>query len=177
MLVVVDEAYIDFGGESSVPLTQKYTNVLVTQSLSKSRALAGLRVGFAIGHTELIDALNRIKNSFNSYPIDRLALAAASASMDDHAWFNDNRARVIATRERAAQALHALGFEVVPSTANFLFVRHPAHDASTLAAGLRAQRILVRHFAKPRIDQYLRITIGTDDDMAALVSALKSLLL
>ena len=97
--------------------------------------------------------------------------------MDDHAWFDANRARVIATRKVAAEALQTLGFEVVPSTANFLFVRHPAHDALTLAVGLRAQRILVRHFAKPRIDQYLRITIGTDDDMAALVSALKSLLL
>jgi histidinol-phosphate aminotransferase len=173
--VVVDEAYVDFGAQSCVPLVRTFPNLLVTQSLSKSRALAGMRVGFAIGQPELIEALNRIKNSFNSYPIDRIAGAAAIAAMDDEAWFDDNRRKVIATRERMAAGLTALGFDVVPSSANFVFARHPEHEAATLARGLREEKILVRHFARERIDQYLRISVGTDAQIDALLMALKQL--
>lgn len=172
-LVVVDEAYVDFGAESCVPLVSRYANLLVTQSFSKSRALAGLRVGFAVGQPALLDALNRIKNSFNSYPIDRLAAAGAAASILDRDWFTENRSRVMASRETMARGLAQLGFEVVPSQANFVFARHPDADAATLAHGLREKKILVRHFAKPRIDQHLRITVGTDAQVAALLAALR----
>jgi histidinol-phosphate aminotransferase len=175
LLVVVDEAYVDFGAESCVPLTLDHPNLLVTQSLSKSRALAGIRVGFAIGHPDLIDALGRIKNSFNSYPVDRLAAAAATAAMDDREWFETNRKRVIASRERLTAGLSGLGFDVVPSMANFVFTKHPQHDAAQLAQQLRAKKIIVRHFAKPRIDQYLRITVGTDDQVSALLDALRNI--
>jgi histidinol-phosphate aminotransferase len=174
-MVVVDEAYVDFGAQSCVPLTLNYPNVLVTQSFSKSRALAGLRVGFAIGNPSLLDALNRIKNSFNSYPLDRFAQAGAAAAIEDHAWFEENRAKVIASREKMTAGLQSLGFEVVPSMANFVFARHPAHDGAALAQFLRDRKILVRHFAKPRIDQYLRITVGTDTQIDALLAALSGL--
>jgi histidinol-phosphate aminotransferase len=174
-LVVVDEAYVDFGAHSCVPLTLNYPNLLVTQSFSKSRALAGLRVGFAIGNPSLLDALNRIKNSFNSYPLDRFAQAGAAAAIEDHAWFEANRAKVIASREKMTAGLQSLGFEVVPSMANFVFARHPAHDGAALAQFLRERKILVRHFAKPRIDQYLRITVGTDAQIDALLKALSGL--
>jgi histidinol-phosphate aminotransferase len=175
LLVVVDEAYVDFGAQSCVPLTLHYDNLLVTQSLSKSRALAGLRVGFAVAKPALIDALDRIKNSFNSYPIDRLASAGAAAAMLDRDWFETNRAKVIASRERMALGLASLGFNVVPSMANFVFAKHPQHDAAVLAQKLRQNNILVRHFAKPRIDQYLRITVGTDEQVDALLAALKDI--
>ncbi len=171
-LVVVDEAYVDFGAQSCVPLTLKYPNLLVTQSFSKSRALAGLRVGFAIGNPALLDALNRIKNSFNSYPLDRFAQAGAAAAIEDHAWFEANRLKVMASREKMTKGLQSLGFEVVPSMANFVFAKHPAHDGAALAQFLRERKILVRHFAKPRIDQYLRITVGTDAQIDALLKAL-----
>jgi len=157
-----------------VPLTGRYPNLLVTQSFSKSRALAGLRVGFAIGRPELLDALNRIKNSFNSYPMDRLAGAGAAAAILDRAWFDENRAKVMATRATLITGLEQLGFEVVPSQANFVFARHPQHDAAVLAQQLRNHRILVRHFAKPRIEQHLRITVGTDAQVTALLAALQA---
>lgn len=176
LMVVVDEAYVDFGAESCVPLTHRYPNLLVTQSLSKSRALAGIRVGFAIGQPHLLDALNRIKNSFNSYPIDRLAGAAAAAAMDDRDWFESNRQKVIASRGVMTAGLESLGFEVVPSKANFVFARHPEHDAAVIAQKLREAKIIVRHFAKPKIDQFLRITVGTDDQIAALMKALRAIL-
>jgi histidinol-phosphate aminotransferase len=171
-LVVIDEAYVDFGVESCAPLTLKYDNLLVTQSLSKSRGLAGLRVGCAIGNPALLSALIRIKNSFNSYPLDRLAAAGAVAAMDDREWFEANRHKVMASRERLSKELTRLGFAVLPSAANFVFARHPALDAAQIAATLRQHKILVRHFAKPRIDQYLRITVGTDDQINALINAL-----
>ncbi len=174
-LVVVDEAYVDFGAESCVPLISRYPNLLVTQSFSKSRALAGLRVGFAVGQPALLDALHRIKNSFNSYPIDRLAAAGAAASILDRSWFDENRSRVMASRETLTQGLARRGFEVVPSQANFVFARHPSHDAAALALRLRENKILVRHFAKPRINQHLRITVGTDTQVEALLAALETL--
>ena len=172
-VVVIDEAYIDFGGDSAIPLVAQFPNLLVVQTFSKSRSLAGMRVGFAIGQRPLIDALERIKDSFNSYPLDRLAQAAAKAAIEDEAWFDDTRQRVVASRERLTTALVALGFEVLPSAANFVFARHPAHEGADLAAGLRRQSVIVRHFPKPRIKDYLRITIGTDAQCDRLIEALR----
>jgi histidinol-phosphate aminotransferase len=149
---------------------------LVTQSFSKSRSLAGLRLGFAVGHVDLIDALTRIKDSFNSYPIDRLASAGGIAAMQDVAHFEQTRQRVITAREEMVAGLHDFGFEVLPSAANFVFARHPQHDAAELMQALREQAVIVRHFNKPRIDQFLRITIGTPEENAALLSALRAAL-
>lgn len=171
-VVLVDEAYVDFGGSSAVSLVREHPNLLIAQTLSKSRSLAGLRVGFAIGDPALIDGLERVKNSFNSYPLDRVAIAAASAALRDREYFEDCRQRLMATRGRLETALRGLGFEVLPSGTNFVFTRHPSHDGAALARQLREERILVRHFAAPRIDQYLRISIGTDDQCERLVEVL-----
>ncbi len=175
-VVLVDEAYVDFGGESAVKLVDKYPNLLVVHTFSKSRSLAGLRVGYAIGHPDLIEGLERVKNSFNSYPLDRLALAGAVASVEDEEFFQDSCEKVIATRGRLVAQLQQLGFEVLPSGANFVFARHPARDGAELAAALRARAIIVRHFKAARIDQFLRITIGTDEQCATLVKALGDIL-
>ena len=175
-VVVIDEAYVDFGGESAIPLTAKYPNMLVVQTLSKSRSLAGLRVGFAVGHADLVEALERVKNSFNSYPLDRLAIAGAVAAFEDREYFEQTCKAVIATREKLVGELRALGFEVLPSAANFIFARHPQHDAEKSALALRRLSIIVRHFKLPRIEQFLRITVGTDEQCAALVAALKEIL-
>ncbi len=175
-VVLVDEAYVDFGGESAVKLVDQYPNLLVVHTFSKSRSLAGLRVGYAIGHPELIEGLERVKNSFNSYPLDRLALAGAVASVEDEAFFQHSCQQVIATRETLVAQLQELGFEVLPSGANFVFARHPARDGAELAAALRARAIIVRHFRQARIDQFLRITIGTDAQCAQLVAALGEIL-
>ncbi|KAF0166874.1 MAG: histidinol-phosphate aminotransferase [Rhodocyclaceae bacterium] len=175
-VVVIDEAYVDFGGESAIPLIAKYPNLLVVQTLSKSRSLAGLRVGFAAGHADLIEALERVKNSFNSYPLDRLAIAGAAAAYEDREYFDKTCRAVIASREKLISELKALGFEVLPSAANFIFVRHPQHDAEKSALALRRRSIIVRHFKLPRIEQFLRITVGTDAQCAALISALKEIL-
>ncbi|SFR42442.1 histidinol-phosphate aminotransferase [Marinobacter gudaonensis] len=174
-VVVVDEAYIDFGGETAITLIDKYPNLLVSQTLSKARSLAGLRVGFAVGHPDLIEALNRVKNSFNSYPLDRLALAGAKAAYEDEAWFRKCCEGVISERERVTAALENLGFEVLPSKANFIFARHKEQSGEALARGLREQGIIVRHFNKPRISDFLRITIGTAEQNDALISGLESL--
>lgn len=174
--VVVDEAYIDFGGESAVPLTKKHDNLLVVHTLSKSRSLAGLRVGYAIGQRPLIDALERVKDSFNSYPLDRVAQAGATAAIEDTAWFDETRGKVIETRERVAGALRQRGFEVLPSQANFVFARHPAHGGGALAKALRERAVIVRHFAKPRISDFLRITIGTPEECDRLIAALEEIL-
>ena len=175
-VVLVDEAYIDFGGESAISLVNRYPNLLVVQTLSKSRSLAGLRVGFAIGHVDLIEALERVKNSFNAYPLDRLALVGAAASFGDEAYFQEKCQAIIRTREHLTAAMAAMGFDVLPSAANFIFARHPEFDALQLAAGLRERTIIVRHFKQARIDQFLRISIGTDAESAALISALQELL-
>ncbi len=167
--MVLDEAYVDFGGESAVPLVARHDNLLVVQTLSKSRALAGLRVGFAIGQRPLIEALERVKDSFNSYPLDSLAMAGAIAAIKDDAWFQVTRARIMASRETLTRGLIGLGFEVLPSAANFVFARHPRHSGADLAAGLRKGNVLVRHFQKPRIADYLRITVGTDEQCARLI--------
>ncbi|MFC3624764.1 histidinol-phosphate transaminase [Vogesella amnigena] len=171
-VVVVDEAYVDFGGDSMIPLVNQYPNLLVVQTLSKSRSLAGLRVGLAVGNAELIDGLKRVKNSFNSYPLDRLAQAGAQAAFEDEAYFQQCREQVIASREVLVAGLHALDFAVLPSAANFVFARHPAYDAAMLAARLRERAIIVRHFRQPRIDQFLRISIGTEAECQLLLAAL-----
>lgn len=172
-VVLVDEAYIDFGGESAVALVDRYPNLLVCQTLSKSRSLAGLRVGLAIGHEDLIEALERIKNSFNSYPLDRLAIVGAAAAFDDRDHFAQTCAQVIASRTQVVAGLQALGFEVLPSAANFVFARHPRQDAAQLASILREQGVIVRHFKQARIAQFLRISIGTPEQNQALLDALR----
>ena len=175
-VVIVDEAYIDFGGESAIALVNRYPNLLVVHTLSKSRSLAGLRVGYAVGHADLIEALERVKNSFNSYPLDRMAIAGAAAAMADKAHFEASRKAVIDSRETLVGAMQKLGFEVLPSAANFIFARHPQHDAAALAKALRERSIIVRHFRLPRIEQFLRITIGTDAQCASLLEALGAIL-
>ncbi|PZW67901.1 histidinol-phosphate aminotransferase [Pseudomonas sp. URMO17WK12:I1] len=174
-VVLVDEAYIDFGGESAISLVSKYPNLLVTQTLSKSRSLAGLRVGLAVGHEDLIEALERIKNSFNSYPLDRIAIAGAAAAFEDRAYFEQTCAAVIDSREKVVASLQALGFEVLPSAANFIFARHPQRDAAGIAASLREQGVIVRHFKQERIAQFLRISIGSPEQNQALLDALAAL--
>ena len=174
-LVVIDEAYIDFGGESAVPLVARHDNLLVVQTLSKSRALAGLRVGFAIGRRPLIEALERVKDSFNSYPLGGLAQAGAVAAIEDEGWFAATRQRIIATREQLVRDLSKLGFEVLPSAANFVFARHPGHSGAKLFAELREHGVLVRHFRKSRIEDFLRITIGTDEQCGRLIAVLRKL--
>ena len=174
-VVVVDEAYVDFGAESAVGLIERYPQLVIAHTLSKSRSLAGLRVGYALGNTELIEALRRVKDSFNSYPLDRFAAAGAAAAMDDRVYFEQTCARVIATRTSLVRDLATLGFDVLPSAANFVFARHPRHSGAELAAKLRERSIIVRHFSDPpRIAQYLRITVGTDAQCAALIAALRA---
>ena len=178
-VVVIDEAYVDFGGQTiptAIPLIARHPTLLVVQTLSKSRALAGLRVGFALGHPDLIEALERVKNSFNSYPLDRLAIAGGTAAMEDRAHFEQTRLAIIASREALTGSLERLGFEVLPSKANFLFARHPGQDGQSLALALRQRGILVRHFSLPRIDQFLRITVGTDQQCQALLAALTEII-
>jgi histidinol-phosphate aminotransferase len=174
--VVVDEAYVDFGCPTAAPLLDRHPNLLLVQTLSKARSLAGLRLGFALGHPDLVEGLVRIKDSFNSYPVDRLAEAGAMAAMADRDHYERTRRAIMASRELLAADLAGLGFQVLPSVANFLFARHPRRDALDLAAALRARAIIVRHFRQPRIDQFLRITIGTEAQCGALVAALKAIL-
>jgi len=175
-VVVVDEAYIDFGGETAIKLVDQYPNLLVTQTLSKSRSLAGLRVGIAVGHPDLIEALERIKNSFNSYPLDRMAIVGAAAAFEDEAYFRETCQLVIDSREQLVAALSGLGFEVLPSAANFIFARYPQKDAGGLAAALREHGVIVRHFKQQRIAQFLRITIGNPEQNQALLDALGQVL-
>ncbi len=174
-VVVIDEAYIDFGGQSAVSLIPKYDNLLVIQTLSKSRSLAGLRVGYAFGHVALIEALERIKNSFNSYPLSRVAQTGAIAAIADQNYFNQACTTVIKQREELSQQLTNLGFLMTPSRANFIFTTHPNWEAPHLALQLREAGIIVRYFNIPRIDQYLRISIGTESECKALVEALRQI--
>ncbi len=176
-VVVVDEAYVDFGGQSAISLVPKFENLLVVQTLSKSRALAGMRVGFAIGNKSLIEGLNRVKNSYNSYPLDRLAQLTAIAAVEDEEYFQAMCKKTIHTREYVIEALLSLDFTVLPSQANFVFVRPPENIAAeTLAQKLRQEKIIVRFFNKPRVNEYLRISIGTDKDMLYFINTLKSIL-
>ena len=171
VVVLVDEAYVDFGATSCVPLIKDYPNLLVVQTLSKSRSLAGLRVGLALGDAGLIDGIQRVKNSFNAYPLDSLALAGAAASFADKASFEQNRQRIIQTRSWTVNALEQIGFYVVPSQANFIMARHKNLSAKSLYQTLKDKGILVRYFNSPRIDNFLRITIGTQEEMQALIKA------
>ena len=178
-VVVIDEAYVDYGTESCVPLlrgSQCPENLLVVHTLSKSRALAGLRVGFALGHPTLIEGLERVKNSFNSYPLGRLAQAGAIAAIEDQAHLEATSAKVIQTRTKLVEQLHALGFDTLPSTANFILTRHPKHSGATMYQALRDRGIIVRHFQSARIEEFLRITIGTDEQSGELIAALKEIL-
>ena len=172
-VVVVDEAYIDFGGQTAASLIKKYSNLLVVQTLSKSRSLAGIRVGFAMGSEQLIEGLDRVKNSFNSYPLGHLQIAAAIAAFNDEDYFQNTRQQVIAQRQQLNTQLEALGFEVLPSQANFLFTRHSRYGAKDLSHRLREQGIIVRHFNQPRIEEFLRITLGTEAQNKQLIEALK----
>ena len=175
--VVIDEAYVDFGTESAVKLIDSHHNLLVTHTLSKARSLAGLRVGYALGNKDLIQALTRVKDSFNSYPIDRFAEAGAVAAMQDSAYFEETCAKVIATRNQLIKDLNALGFVSLPSGANFIFSKHKTFDGALLAAKLREHSIIVRHFKKPtRVSPYIRITIGTDAHSNSLLQALTNIL-
>jgi histidinol-phosphate aminotransferase len=174
--VVIDEAYVDFGAETAIPLVASHRNLLVVQTMSKSRALAGLRVGYAIGDADLIEALTRVKDSFNSYPLGRPAQAGAIASLADEAYFQQSKARVIEGRQQLNRGLVRLGFDVLPSAANFVFARHHAQGGAALAAALRQRAVIVRHFSAPRIADYLRITVGTDEQIDRLLSALSDIL-
>ncbi|MGB2106243.1 MAG: histidinol-phosphate transaminase [Porticoccaceae bacterium] len=175
-VVVVDEAYIDFGGQTAAALIEQYDNLLVVQTMSKSRSLAGMRVGYAMGSEHLIEGLNRIKNSFNSYPLGHLQIAAAIAALNDLQYFENTRQKVISERDNVVEQLEQLGFEVLPSKANFVLAHHPKNAADSLANSLRDKGIIVRYFAKPRIDQYLRITIGTEAQNKLLIDSLKQIL-
>lgn len=175
-VVIVDEAYVDFGADSAVPLIGKYPNLLVVQTCSKSRSLAGMRIGFAFGCPDLIAALNTVKNSVNSYTLDRMALAAAQAAVEDTAYMDDTRTQVSNTRESTTGKLKNLGFTVLPSKANFVFASHPKVPGQTLFQQLRDRGVLVRYFNKPRIHEFLRITIGTPEEMDVLIHALEEIL-
>lgn len=175
-VVIVDEAYIDFGGQSAVELIDRYDNLLVVQTFSKSRSLAGSRVGFAVGHADLIEGLVRVKDSFNSYPIDRLAELSAVAAINDVDYFNNCCEQIITTRDWTTQQLETLGFDVLPSQANFVFAKPNGLSAEQVFSALRERHILVRYFNKARISEYLRITIGTPEEMRSLVDALKDIL-
>lgn len=175
-VVIIDEAYIDFASKSATELIRKYDNVLVVQTTSKSRSLAGLRVGFAMGASSLIDALIRIKDSFNSYTLDRLALVGAQAAFEDEAYFTETTQKIIATRETMSETLQQLDFNVLPSQANYLFASHKSVPAEFIYNELKKEGLLVRYFNKSGIDNYLRITIGTDQQMERLVRKLKAIL-
>ncbi|MCE9632727.1 MAG: histidinol-phosphate transaminase, partial [Methylophilales bacterium] len=175
--VVVDEAYVDFGCESAVSLVDRYPQLLVVHTLSKARSLAGLRVGYAVGNATLIEGLNRVKDSFNSYPLDKVAQVGAAAAVEDREHFETTRQQVIGSRVRLVAGLQQLGFEVLPSVANFIMAKHSGHDGAVLTAALRERSIIVRHFKNPtRIAPFLRITVGTDAQCDALLSALSEIL-
>lgn len=175
-VVIIDEAYVDFGAQSAVPLIEKYENLLVVQTMSKSRSLAGLRIGYALGSETLIATLEAVKNSYNSYTMDAVALAAGEAAVADEAYFQETCRKVMATRERAAEELRKLGFTVSPSLTNFLFVTHPKKEAPVIFEYLRQKNIFIRYFKLPRIDNYLRITVGTDEQMDRMIEELRAFL-
>ncbi len=175
-VVVIDEAYVDFGAESATSLIDEFENLLVVQTFSKSRSLAGLRIGYAMGQKHLIEGLERVKNSFNSYPLDQIAIAAGVASVGDHAYFDECRGKIIESRNWLTSSLLDLNFEVLPSSTNFVFAAPQTTDAESLYLRLREAGILVRYFNKPVIGDYLRMTVGTQSECEALIVTLKSLL-
>jgi histidinol-phosphate aminotransferase len=174
-VVIVDEAYVNFGGTSVVPLINDYPNLLVVRTLSKYAALAGIRVGFALGDPDLIQGLNRVKNSINSYTIDRLALVGAQAAIEADDYYSQNAQHIIRTREQTVSELTGLGFKVIPSKSNFIFITHPNFPAETLFHNLREKGVLVRYFNQPRISDYLRVTIGSEEEMAQFIRVIRVL--
>ena len=172
-VVIVDEAYVDFGGESALGLTEKYENLLVVQTFSKSRSFAGMRIGFAMGHPDLIAALNRVKYSYNSYTMNTPSIVLGAAAIRDRAYFEETRGKIIRTRERVKKELAALGFTFGDSKANFIFAKREGTDAEKLFRALKENGIYVRWFSKPLIKDYLRISIGTDEEMDCLLSFLR----
>lgn len=175
-VVIIDEAYVDFGGYSSVELTKKYENLLITGTFSKSRSLAGMRIGYAIGSKTLISVLEAVKNSYNSYTLNSISMAAGTAAIKDRAYFESTVSRVIATRQRVAEELRALGFTVLNSQTNFLFATHNAISIKDYFEWLKAQKVFIRYFNLPRINNYVRITIGTDDEMNVFLNKTKEYL-
>ncbi len=176
VIVIADEAYIDFGGESSLELTRKYDNLLVVQTFSKSRSMAGMRIGYAIGNAELIKAMEDVKYSINSYTMNQVSLYAGAEAVKDDEYFKEITAKIIATREETKIELENLGFECTDSKTNFLFVRHKKRQAKEIFEELKKRDIFVRYFHAPRIDNYLRVTIGTDEEMKVLVETLREIL-
>lgn len=172
-IVIIDEAYIDFGGQSSVELINKYDNLVVTQTFSKSRSLAGMRIAMAFANPELVSYMDAVKDSYNSYPVDSIAAAAGAAALKDREYFEETRGKIIATRDNFITALQAMGFRVLKSKTNFVFCTHPKYSAKDIFEYARSKNIYIRYFNKPRIDNYLRITIGTDGEMKALEQILR----
>ncbi|MCL2276518.1 MAG: histidinol-phosphate transaminase [Treponema sp.] len=175
-VLIVDEAYIAFGAQSAVNHIDKFPNMLITRTLSKSASLAGLRAGYAIGSAGLIEGLRRIRDSFNSYTLDRLALAGAEAAVKDEAYYNDVNSRVIAARDRVSKSLSLMGFQVLPSSANFILIRFPGLSGGEFFLKLREKGILVRHFNKDKIADFLRVSIGLDEEMDIFLSVCKNIL-
>ena len=173
-IVVVDEAYIDFGGETALPLLREFDNLIVVRTFSKSRSMAGLRVGYAVASAEIIKALNDVKYSINSYTLNMPAIELATLAVESEAYYEEITAKIIATREWTVKELATLGFECLPSSANFVFAKHNSVDAETIFNALKAEGIFVRYFKAPRINEYLRITIGTDEEMGKVVEFLKN---
>lgn len=176
-VVIIDEAYVDFGGTSSIPLIDKYENLLVTGTFSKSRSLAGLRIGFAIGSKALIDIMEAVKNSYNSYTVDSLSIEMGAASIEDDEYFKSTCKKVIKTRERVTLELEKLGFDVLDSQTNFIFVTHNKHNMKSLFEYLKTQKVFIRYFSLPRIENYVRITIGTNEEMDIFLEKTKEFIL
>lgn len=176
-VVVIDEAYVDFGGTSSIPLINKYENLLVTGTFSKSRSLAGLRIGFAIGSKALIDVMEAVKNSYNSYTVDSLSIEMGAASIEDDEYFKSTCKKVIKTRERVTLELEKLGFDVLDSQTNFIFATHNKHNMKSLFEYLKTQKVFIRYFSLPRIENYVRITIGTNEEMDIFLEKTKEFIL
>lgn len=175
-VVIIDEAYVDFGGVSSVPLVKKYENLLVTGTFSKSRSLAGLRIGFAIGSKMLIDVMEAVKNSYNSYTVDSISIEVGSASIEDDEYFKSTCQKVIKTRQRVTDELRKLGFDVLDSQTNFIFATHDKYSMKEMFEYLKTQKVFIRYFSLPRIENYVRITIGTDDEMDIFIQKTKEFL-
>ncbi|WP_251859611.1 histidinol-phosphate transaminase [Clostridium sp. Marseille-Q2269] len=175
-VIIVDEAYIDFGGESSVKLLNDYPNLLVIQTLSKSRSLAGMRVGFALGQKELIEGLNMIKNSFNSYTIDTISSLAAIEAIKDERYFKECTSKIIKTRNWIINELRKIGFKIIPSKANFIFITHDKHEAKDIFIKLKDENVFVRYFNKHRTSNYLRVSIGSKEEMEIFIDKIKNII-
>ena len=175
-IVVIDEAYIDFGGETAIPLTKKYDNLLVVGTFSKSRSMAGARLGYAVGCKALIQDLNTIKYSVNPYNVNRMTMAAGLGALEDGDYFRTNCEKIMATRQRTTEALESMGFTVLPSLTNFVFAKRDGIPGKALYTKLREKGILVRHFDTPRLTDYLRITIGSDSQMDTFIATIKTIL-